>query len=117
MFYNTTCCAPTYLVSSVVDNTTNYIMNFKTIPTLLNGTVIKFRLSESIATAATAGLPIVATVNVNGAPTVIPVTDCIGNVVRTGESLKTRTIYTAVFGSDANHLQIIKVDGKKCLGA
>ena len=116
MFYNTNCCTPTFLVTSVFNNTTEYIMTFKTVPTLQNGTVIKFRLAEGITTAATAGLPIVANVNVNGALTSVPLRDCIGNSVRTGEGLRTRTVYTAIFGADANHLQIIKVDGKKCLG-
>lgn len=115
MFRNINCCTATYLVTSIFNNTTEYVMTFKTVPTLLNGSVIKFRLAESITTAATAGLPIVANVNVNGVVTSVPLTDCIGNVVRTGDDLRTRTVYTAVFGSDANHLQIIKADGKKCL--
>lgn len=115
MFFNPCCCLPTYLVTSVTDNGTNYIMTFKTVPTLQDQSVIKFRLAEGIATAATPGLPIVAGVNVNGVLTYVPLTDCIGNNVFTGANLRTRTVYTAVFGSSPNHLQIIKVDGKKCL--
>lgn len=115
MYYNTNCCAPTYLVTSVFNNTDNYVMTFRTVPTLMNGSVIKFRLSESITTAATAGLPIVANVIVNGETVSVPLLDCIGNNVRTGDNLRTRTIYTAVFGSDPNHLQIIKVNCKPCL--
>lgn len=115
MFYNCG-CAPTYLVTSIVANgTDNYIMNFRTIPTLLNGSVIKFRLADSLTTVATAGLPVFANVTVNGATVSVPLLDSIGNAVRTGDDLKTRTTYTAVFGSDSNHLQIVKVNGKKCL--
>ena len=117
MFYNLcNCCAPTYLVSSFTNNTTEYIMSFKTVPTLLNGSSIKFRLSDSISTVATAGLPIVASVNVNGTLTAVPLTDCIGNAIRTGDDLRTRVTYTAIFGSDSNHLQIVKINGKRCLG-
>ena len=116
MFHNINCCTATYLVTSIFNNTTDYVMTFKTVPTLSNGSIIKFRLAESITTAAVAGLPIVANVNVNGEVVAVPLTDCIGNNVRTGDDLRTRTVYTAVFGSDPNHLQIIKVDGKKCLG-
>lgn len=115
MFYNCG-CAPTYLVTSVVANgDTNYLLNFRTIPTLLNGSIIKFRLADSISTVATAGLPIFANVTVNGATVSVPLLDPIGNSVRTGNDLKTRVTYTAVFGSDANHLQIVKVNGKRCL--
>jgi hypothetical protein len=112
MFYNTQCCAPTYLVTNIE----NANLTFRTVPTLLNGSVVKFRIAESITDSLPAGVAITATVNVNGTPTPVPLTDVIGNAVRTGDSLRTRTVYTAVFGSDANHLQIVKVNGKSCLG-
>ena len=111
-------CSPTYLVTSVTDNGgVNYILNFRTIPTLLNGQVLKFRLADSITTVATAGLPIFANVTVNGALTSVPLTDCIGNTVRTGDDLRTRVNYKAVFGADPNHLQIINFKRCKCLEA
>lgn len=117
MFYNLcNCCAPTYLVNAGAVNGTVYTLSFRTVPTLTNGSVIKFRLSESITTVADAGLPIQANVNVNGTVVGVPLTDCIGNAVRTGDGLRARTTYTAVFGSDANHLQIVKVNCKRCLG-
>lgn len=112
MFYTTQCCAPTYLVTS----TANANLTFRTVPTLLNGSVIKFRISDSITDSLPAGTAMTATVTVNGVATPVPLTDGIGNVVRTGDTLRTRTVYTAVFGSDANHLQIVKVNGKPCLG-
>ena len=113
MFYNSN-CAPTYLVTSFTDNGgANYIMNFRTTPTLSNGECIKFRIAD-IPTALTAGLQIFANVNINGVLTSIPLTDVIGNYIRTGDNLKTRVTYQAVFGSDPNHLQIMKVKGCKC---
>lgn len=109
-------CAPTYLVNSIVNNGgVNYLLNFKTVPTLLNGNCIKFRLADSISTVAAPGLPIFVNANVNGAVISVPLRDCIGNNVRTGDDLKTRTTYTAIFGSDTNHLQIVKVNGCPCL--
>ena len=112
MFYNTQCCAPTYLVTNIE----NANLTFRTVPTLLNGTVIKFRIADCITDSLPAGTAITATVSVNGTPTPVPLTDAIGNAVRTGDGLRTRTVYTAVFGSDANHLQIVKINGKSCLG-
>lgn len=111
MFYNTKCCVPTYLVTSIA----NANLTFRTVPTLLNGSVIKFRLADSITEVLPAGTAITATVTVNGVATPVPLTDAIGNVIRTGDGLRTRAVYTAVFGSDANHLQIMKVNGKSCL--
>lgn len=117
MLRNCDCC-PTYLVTSVTDNAgANYILNFRTVPTLTNGGTLKFRLADSITTVATAGLPIFANVTVNGALVSVPLTDCIGNNVRTGDDLRTRTVYKAVFGSDPNHLQIINFKRCKCLEA
>lgn len=113
MYYNSD-CAPTFLVTSFTANgTSNYIMNFKTTPTLSNGECIKFRIAD-IPVSLTAGLPIFANVNIGGVLTSISLNDAIGNTVRTGDNLKTRTTYQAVFGSDPNHLQIIKVKGCKC---
>lgn len=108
-------CTPTYLVSSITDNGgVNYILNFRTVPTLANGECIKFRI-ENIPTSLTAGLPIFANVNINGTITSIQLTDCIGNNVRSGNTLRTRRTYKAIFGSDPNHLQIVEVKGCKCL--
>ena len=112
MFYTTSCCAPTYLVTSIE----NANLTFRTVPTLVNGSVIKFRIADTITDSLPAGVAITATVTVNDVATPIPLTDAIGNAVRTGDGLRTRTVYTAVFGSDANHLQIVKVNGKPCLG-
>lgn len=110
-------CYPTYLVTSVTDNGgANYILNFRTVPTLLNGGVLKFRLADSITTVATAGLQLFANVNVNGVLTSVPLTDCLGNYVRTGDDLRTRTVYKAVFGSDPSHLQIRNFQRCECLG-
>ncbi len=117
MFYNTNCCTPTYLITSgTINGTTSYNLNFRTTPTLLNGSVIKFRLSEAITTVPSSGLPILVNVNINGTITTVPLLDCIGNAVRTGDNLRTRTTYTAVFGADSPHLQIIRINGKPCLG-
>lgn len=117
MLRNCDCC-PTYLVTSVTDNGgANYILNFRTVPTLTNGGVLKFRLADSITTVAVAGVPLFANVTVNGALVSVPLTDCIGNNVRTGDDLRTRTVYKAVFGSDPNHLQIINFKRCKCLEA
>ena len=112
MFYTTSCCAPTYLVTSIE----NANLTFRTVPTLVNGSVIKFRIADTITDTLPDGVAITATVTVNDVATPIPLTDAIGNAVRTGDGLRTRTVYTAVFGSDANHLQIVKVNGKPCLG-
>lgn len=115
MFYNCN-CAPTYLVTSVTDNGgVNYILNFRTTPTLANGECIKFRI-ENIPTALVAGRQIFANVTVNGGVVSVPLTDVIGNYIRTGDDLRTRTTYEAVFGSDPNHLQVLKVKGCRCLG-
>lgn len=109
------CCEPTYLVTSVTDNGgVNYILNFRTVPTLLNGQVLKFRLADSLTTVAAAGFPIFANVTVNGALVSVPLWDSIGNTVRTGDSLRTRTVYKAVFGSDPNHLQVFNFKRCKC---
>ena len=111
---NNTCC-PTYLVTSVTDNGgANYILNFRTVPTLLNGATLKFRLADSITTVATAGLQIYANVTVNGFLVSVPLTDFIGNYVRTGDNLRTRTVYKAVFGADPNHLQILNFKRCEC---
>lgn len=118
MNLNNSCCSPTYLVTAVNESGgTAYTLTFRTTPTLLNKSVIKFRITDGLSTVATAGLPILANVNVNGTLVSVPLLDSIGNNVRTGDTLRTRTTYTAVFGSDPNHLQIIKVKGKSCLGA
>lgn len=116
MQYNNTCCEPTYLVTSVTEAGTNVFLTFRTTPTLVNGDTLKFRITSAISNTVSAGLPINANVNVNGTLTAVPLYDPIGNLVRTGDDLRTRTTYTAVFGSDPNHLQILKVNGKKCLG-
>jgi hypothetical protein len=117
MNYNNTCCSPTYLVTAVNESGgTAYTLTFRTTPTLVNGSVIKFRITDGLSTVATAGLPILANVNVNGTLVSVPLLDSIGNNVRTGDDLRTRTTYTAVFGSDPNHLLIAKVKGKSCLG-
>ena len=114
MFYNSN-CAPTYLVTSFTNNSgANYIMNFRTTPTLSNGECVKFRIAD-IPVSLTAGLQIFANVNINGTLTPVSLTDAIGNYIRTGDNLRTRTTYKAVFGSDPNHLQIIEVKGCKCL--
>lgn len=108
-------CGPTYLVTSVTDNGgANYLLNFRTVPTLLNSGILRFRLADSITTVAAAGLQIFANVNVNGSVVSVPLTDYIGNYVRTGDKLKTRTVYKAVFGSDPNHLQILNFKRCKC---
>lgn len=108
-------CKPTYLVTSITDNGgANYILNFKTVPTLENGECIKFRLKDCISTVQTAGLQIFANVNVNGTLTAVPLTDCIGNFVRTGCKLRTRTTYKAIFGSDSNHLQVLRLNEGCC---
>ena len=117
MQLNSCNCSPTYLVTAVNESGgTAYTLTFRTTPTLLNKSVIKFRVTDGLSTVATSGLPILANVNFNGALVSVPLLDSIGNNVRTGEGLKTRTTYTAVFGSDPNHLQIIKVKGRSCLG-
>lgn len=104
-------CKPTYLVTSVVNNGgANYLLNFKTVPTLQDGECIKFRLADCITTVATPGLPIFANVNVNGVLTSVPLRDAIGNNVRTGCDLKTRKNYKAVFGTDTNHLQVFNLE-------
>ena len=113
MFYNCE-CSPTFLVTSFTNNSgANYIMNFRTTPTLSNGECIKFRIAD-IPVSLTAGLQIFANVNINGTLTSVPLTDAIGNYIRTGDNLKTRVTYQAVFGSDPNHLQVMKVKGCKC---
>ncbi len=104
-------CMPTYMVTSVTDNGgANYILNFKTVPTLQDGERIKFRLEDCITTVQTSGLQIFANVNINGVLTSVALTDAIGNFVRTGDSLRTRKTYKAVFGSDSNHLQIFNLE-------
>lgn len=105
--YNDWNCKPTYLVTSVTNNGgANYILNFKTVPTLQDRECIKFRLADCITIAATPALQLFANVNVNGVLTSVPLTDCIGNNVRTGTVLKTRKNYKAIFGNDTAHLQI-----------
>ena len=113
MYYNCD-CAPTFLVTSITNNGgVNYILNFRTTPTLANGECIKFRFAD-LAVALTAGLPIFANVNVNGVLTSVPLFDAIGNTIRTGDDLRIRTTYKAVFGADPNHLQVVEVKGCKC---
>lgn len=111
--FNCNCCDPTYLVTTVSQSETNVLLGFRTTPTLVNGCKIKFRIACNIATSVTAGLPVVAVVNINGETVSIPLLDSIGNNVRSGE-LRARNTYTAVFGNDPNHLQIKKVNGKPC---
>lgn len=113
--YNNWECEPTYLVTSITNNGgVNYILNFKTVPTLQNGELLKFRLADCITIAATAGLQIFANVNVNGVLTSVPLTDAIGNFVRTGTDLKTRKTYKGIFGHDSNHLQVVNLECCKC---
>lgn len=108
------CCNPTYLITTINSSADSVVLGFRTIPTLADGELIKFRLTEAISSTVVGGLPISVTVNVNGTPTQVPLWDGIGNILRSGEGLRTRTTYTAVFGSDPNHLQIVRVDGKSC---
>lgn len=107
-------CEPTYLITGV--NAVNNIvyLTFRTTPTMVNGETIKFRITGGLSNIVAGGLPIYANVNVNGTLTAVPLEDVIGNNVRSGAYLRTRTTYTAVFGSDPNHLLITKVNGKKC---
>lgn len=112
--YNNWDCLPTYLVTSVTNNGgVNYILNFKTVPTLQDRECIKFRLADCITIAAAPALPLFANVNINGVLTSVPLRDAIGNNVRTGENLRTRKNYKAVFGTDTNHLQIFNL-GESC---
>lgn len=109
-------CGPTYLVTKVEAVNNVVYMTFRTVPTMVNGEVIKFRITGGLTNVITAGLPVYANVNVNGTLTAVNLLDSIGNDVRSGNYLRTRTTYTAVFGSDPNHLQITKVNGKRCYG-
>lgn len=111
---NNCCCSPTYLITTINSSATSVVLGFKTIPTLADGECIKFRLSEAISSTVVGGLPINVTVNVNGTPTQVPLRDGIGNLLRSGAGLRTRTTYIAVFGSDPVHLSIVKVNGKSC---
>lgn len=105
-------CMPTYLVTSVTDNGgANYILNFKTVPTLQNKEVIQFRLGDCITTATNPGLQIYVNVNVNGVLTSVPLRDKYGNNIRSVTDLKTRKNYRAVFGTDTEHLQLL---GENC---
>lgn len=98
-------CIQTYLVSSVTVNTTTgtAVLTFSTTPTMENGKCFKFRVPCNITTVVTANTPITANVNINGTVTAVPVWNCLGNVLRTGD-LKTRKCYLAQFGNDPNHL-------------
>lgn len=108
-------CKPTYLVTSITDNGgANYILNFRTTPVLQNKECIKFRLADCITTVTTAGLQIFANVNVNGSVVSVPLTNEVGNYVRTGCKLKPRKVYNAVFGADENHLQVLNLGCCKC---
>lgn len=112
--YNNWDCLPTYLVTSVTNNGgVNYILNFKTVPTLQDRECIKFRLADCITLAATPALPIFANVNINGVLTSVPLRNAIGNNVRTGENLKIRRNYKGVFGTDTPHLQVFNL-GENC---
>lgn len=101
---------PCYLVSAVTQDTSagTYNLTFVTTPTVTDGSCFKFRIPCNIATVATAGTPLTATVNINGTPTTVPLWDCMGNVLRTGCKLCTRKNYLAQFGNDPNHLIVRK---------
>ncbi|MGN1125554.1 MAG: hypothetical protein ACI4S3_07395 [Candidatus Gastranaerophilaceae bacterium] len=108
-------CEPTYLVTSITDNSgANYILNFRTTPVLQDKECIKFRLADCITTATTPALQIFANVSVNGSIVSVPLRDEIGNNVRTGCKLRTRKVYKAVFGTDDNHLQVLNLGCNKC---
>ena len=111
------CTCTTYLVSSITLDATAgaYVLAFNNLPSVTDGSCFKFRIPCNITTVATAGTPLQATVAVNGVSTNVPVWDEIGNVLRTGTTLKTRTCYVARFGADPNHVIVKKADGK-CLG-
>jgi hypothetical protein len=95
-----------YLVTDITLNGASgtYELSFVDVPTVLDGSCFKFRIPCNITTVATAGTPLTANVSVNGSTVAVPLWDCVGNVLRTGTNLKTRTCYTAQFGADPNHL-------------
>lgn len=95
-----------FLVSAITQNTTSgtYNITFTTTPTVTDRGCFKFRIPCNITTVATAGTPLTTTVNINGTATDVPLWDCLGNVLRTGCKLKTRTCYLAQFGNDPNHI-------------
>lgn len=95
-----------YLVSSITQNTTSgtYELTFVNTPTVTDGSCFYFRVPCNITTVATAGTPLTANVNLNGTVTAVPLWNCIGNVFRSGTTLKARTCYSAQFGNDPNHL-------------
>ena len=108
----------TYLVSAVTLNTEagTYDVTFVTPPTVTDGSCFKFRFPCNITTVATPSTPMRAGVNINGTVTFVPLWDCVGNVLRTGTTLKTRKVYGAIYGNDPAHLMIkeIKQCSKTC---
>jgi hypothetical protein len=104
-------CNCTYLVASVTLDTTagNYVVTFDRTPTVTDNGCFKFRVPCNISTVATPNTPMVASVILNGVVTNVPLWECNGNVLRTGQYLKTRTVYCAQFGSDPNHLLVKRV--------
>lgn len=107
---------PCFLVSSITQNTTSgtYEITFSTTPTVTDNSCFYFRIPCNITTVAPAGTPITANVNINGTLTAVPLWDCIGNVLRTGCKLKSRTCYLAKFGNDPNHIIVKGIN--KCSG-
>ena len=104
-------CDCTYLVSSVTLNTEagNYVVAFNKTPTVTDNGCFKFRVPCNISTVATPNTPMVASVIVNGVVTTVPLWECNGNVLRTGQYLKTRTVYCAQYGNDPSHLLVKRV--------
>ena len=101
----------TYLVSSVTLDSTagTYVVNFNQTPTVTDKACFKFRVPCNISTVATPNTPMTANVLINGAVVAVPLWDCYGNILRTGNTLKVRTVYLAQFGNDPNHLLVKRV--------
>lgn len=109
-----TCSHSTHLVSSIELNAEagTYDISFVTVPTVKDGSCFKFRFPCNVTTVATPSTPIRAGLNINGTVTFVPLWDCVGNVLRTGTTLRTRKVYCAIYGNDPAHLMI--KEAKKC---